>query len=87
MEEEVAIFIRNSDISEEINRIGSHIKTFKKAVQNHKEIGRRLDFIGQEISREANTVGAKAGDYRIAKEVIKIKSAVEKIREQAQNVE
>ena len=87
LEEEIAIFARNSDISEEVMRIDAHLKAFKKAASNSKEIGRRLDFIAQEISREANTIGAKANYFRIARETIKIKSLVEKIREQTQNVE
>lgn len=87
MEEEAAIFARNCDIAEEVQRITSHVVGFKKALSNHGEVGRRLDFIAQEIYREVNTVGAKANDFSIAKEVIKIKSLVEKIREQVQNVE
>ena len=87
LEEEAAIFIRNSDISEEVCRIDAHIKAFRSAVSNHKEVGRRLDFIAQEISREANTIGAKANNFYIARDIIKIKSLVEKIREQTQNVE
>lgn len=87
LEEEAAIFIRSSDISEEVCRIDAHLKAFKRAVSEHKEVGRRLDFIAQEISREANTIGAKANNFCIAKEIIKIKSQVEKIREQTQNVE
>jgi len=87
LEEEAAIFIRNSDIAEELCRIQAHIQAFNRAVRNHKEVGRRLDFIAQELTREANTVGAKANNFTIAKEVIKIKSLVEKIREQTQNAE
>ncbi|MBN1405520.1 MAG: YicC family protein [Candidatus Omnitrophica bacterium] len=87
LEEEAAIFIRNGDIAEEICRIEAHIKAFKKALSNQKELGRHLDFIAQELSREANTIGAKANSFKIAKETIKIKSMVEKIREQTQNVE
>lgn len=87
LEEEAAIFIRNSDITEELCRIQAHIKAFNRAVSKHKEVGRRLDFIAQELTREANTTGAKANNFTIAKEVIKIKSLVEKIREQTQNVE
>ena len=87
VEEEAAIFARTADISEETCRVEAHIKAFRKALFNHKEIGRRLDFIAQEISREANTIGAKANNFKIAGEVIKIKSNIEKIREQAQNVE
>jgi len=87
MEEEAAIFARNSDISEEIHRLSSHISGFKKVLSNHGEAGRRLDFMAQEMHREANTTGAKANDFPISKEVIKIKSLIEKIREQVQNVE
>lgn len=87
IEEEAAIFMRNSDISEEICRIGAHIKAFERAISDHKELGRHLDFIAQELSREANTIGAKANNFKIAKETINIKSLVEKIREQTQNVE
>jgi uncharacterized protein (TIGR00255 family) len=87
MEEEAAIFARNSDISEEVHRMLSHITGFKKILSNHDETGRRLDFIAQEMNREINTVGAKANDFQISKEVIKIKSLIEKIREQVQNVE
>jgi len=87
LEEEAATFIRNYDISEEICRIDAHIKALKKATHNHKGTGKHLDFIAQEISREANTIGAKAGNFKISKEIIKTKGLVEKIREQTQNVE
>jgi len=87
VEEEAAIFARNCDISEEIHRLSSHLINFHKALSNSGEVGRRLDFIAQEMHREINTMGAKANDFPIAKEVIKMKSLVEKIREQAQNVE
>lgn len=87
IEEEAAIFARNCDITEEVHRVSSHISGFKKVLSNHGEVGRRLDFIAQEMHREANTIGAKANDFAISKEVIKIKSLVEKIREQVQNVE
>lgn len=87
IEEEAAIFARNCDISEEIHRLSSHISGFKKVLADHGEIGRRLDFIAQEMYREINTIGAKANDFSISKEGIKIKSLIEKIREQVQNVE
>jgi len=87
IEEEAAIFARNCDITEEIHRICAHISGFRKILSNNGEIGRRLDFVAQEMYREANTIGAKANDFPIAKEVIKIKSHIEKIREQVQNVE
>jgi uncharacterized protein (TIGR00255 family) len=87
MEEEAAIFARNCDISEEIHREAAHIAGFRKILAKNGEAGRRLDFIAQEMHREANTIGAKANDFPISKEVIKIKSLIEKIREQVQNVE
>ncbi|NQT95450.1 MAG: YicC family protein [Candidatus Omnitrophica bacterium] len=87
MEEEAAIFARSSDISEETHRIASHILNFKRILSNHGEAGRRLDFMAQEMYREVNTTGAKANDFPISREVIKIKSLIEKIREQVQNVE
>lgn len=87
IEEEAAIFARNCDIAEEIHRASSHIAGFKKVLSDHGEVGRRLDFMAQEMYREANTIGAKANDFPISKEVIKIKSLIEKIREQVQNVE
>jgi uncharacterized protein (TIGR00255 family) len=87
IEEEAAIFARSCDIAEETHRIASHIAGFKKVLANSSEAGRRLDFIAQEMHREANTIGAKANDFPISKEVIKIKSHIDKIREQVQNVE
>ena len=85
--EEVALFVRNSDVSEELTRIKSHLKAFTTALRNQREAGKELDFIAQELFREANTIGAKSGSFRISRWVIKIKSQIEKIREQLQNVE
>jgi uncharacterized protein (TIGR00255 family) len=85
--EEVALFVRNSDVSEELTRIKSHLKAFTTALRNQGEAGKELDFIAQELFREANTIGAKSGSFRISRWVIKIKSQIEKIREQLQNVE
>ena len=85
--EEVALFVRSCDVSEELTRIKSHLKGFKTALRNQKEAGKELDFIAQELFREANTIGAKASDFKISRWVIKIKSQIEKMREQLQNVE
>lgn len=85
--EEVALFVRNSDVSEELTRIKSHLKGFRSALRNQKEAGRELDFIAQELFREVNTIGAKTSSFKISRWVIKIKSQIEKIREQLQNVE
>jgi uncharacterized protein (TIGR00255 family) len=75
------------DISEEITRINAHIKTLKKSMTRDSEVGKKLDFIAQELIREANTVAAKTQDYCITNSVIEIKAEIEKIREQVQNVE
>ena len=87
IEAEVALFAKNCDIAEELTRLKAHITNFKATIKTSSEAGKVLDFIAQEIQREVNTIGAKSSDYRIAKEVIKIKSEIEKIREQVQNVE
>jgi len=87
IELEVALFAKNSDISEEITRIKSHLKSFGDTVTGQEEVGRKLDFISQELHREINTVGQKTSDYRIAQLAISIKGEVEKIREQIQNLE
>lgn len=84
---EVALYAKNSDISEEITRIKSHLDHVGATFRENSEVGRKIDFIAQELYREANTLGAKSNDTLIAKKVILIKSEIEKIREQAQNIE
>ena len=85
--EEASLFLRNTDISEEIVRIDSHLREMRNLLKKEEEVGRKLDFIAQEVFREINTLSAKANDYLISREVISIKSAVERIREQVQNLE
>lgn len=87
LETEVAMFAKNCDITEEIIRMRSHIKNFKALLSGRQEVGRQLDFVAQELFREINTIGAKAQDIKISKWAIQIKEEIEKIREQAQNVE
>jgi len=87
IELEVALFAKSSDISEELTRIKAHLKSFEETITKQDEVGRKLDFISQELHREINTVGQKTSDYRIAQLAIAIKGEVEKIREQIQNVE
>ena len=87
LEMEVAIFAKNSDISEEITRLGSHLANFNKVLADGGEVGKRIDFIAQELHREINTIGSKASDFKISKNVIEIKGEIEKIREQAKNLE
>ncbi|PIQ89184.1 MAG: YicC family protein [Candidatus Omnitrophica bacterium CG11_big_fil_rev_8_21_14_0_20_42_13] len=88
--EEISAIIKNCDISEEITRLGFHVKVFSEKVKSKKSqgpIGKELDFIAQEMQREANTMGAKSQDAFLSSAVIEIKSQIEKIREQLQNAE
>ena len=87
IELEVALFAKNSDISEEVTRINAHLKSFGETLDQRDEMGRKLDFIAQELHREINTVGQKTNDYKIAQSAIAVKGEIEKIREQIQNIE
>jgi uncharacterized protein (TIGR00255 family) len=84
---EVSLFADRGDISEEIVRLRSHLEQFLSTIQLPESSGRKLDFLTQEMFREANTIGSKANDVEIAREVIEIKTAVERIREMVQNIE
>ncbi|MEO8440558.1 MAG: YicC/YloC family endoribonuclease [Spartobacteria bacterium] len=84
---EVAFFADRSDVSEELTRLESHLAQFAHHLRKDEPVGRTLEFITQEISRELNTLGAKAGDAEISRLVVSCKSEVEKIREQIQNLE
>ncbi len=84
---EVAIFADRSDISEELARLDSHIKQFGQSCTGDGQTGRRLDFICQEMLREANTIASKACDMQITQYVVDIKCRIDRIKEQVQNVE
>jgi uncharacterized protein (TIGR00255 family) len=84
---EVSLFGERSDISEEVVRLRSHLDQFLAAVDSPDSAGRKLEFLTQEMFREANTIGSKASDVQIARQVIEIKTAVERMREMVQNVE
>jgi uncharacterized protein (TIGR00255 family) len=84
---EVAIFADKADINEELTRLESHIQQFKQNMKSSDPIGRKLDFFLQEMNREVNTIGSKANDSAIAKEVVEMKSLLEKMKEQVQNIE
>jgi len=84
---EVAILADRSDISEEIARLDAHLQQFWQICQTDGQAGRRLDFLSQEMLREANTVASKAGDAQIARSVVDIKCLIERLKEQIQNVE
>jgi len=85
--QEVAVMADKSDITEEIVRLESHISQFSDSLRSDEAMGRRLDFLVQEMNREVNTIGSKAGDTEIAKHVLDLKCELEKIREQVQNIE
>lgn len=85
--QEVAYLADRSDITEEITRLRSHITQFRETLDSSGEIGKRLDFLSQELNREANTVLSKSTDVAIKEAALIIKAAVEKLREQVQNVE
>ncbi len=84
---EVAFLVERSDITEETVRMKSHLELFEKWLGRQGEIGRELDFLCQEMNREANTMASKAQLFEVSQEAIAIKSEIEKIREQVQNVE
>ncbi|HEX3658168.1 MAG TPA: YicC/YloC family endoribonuclease [Pirellulales bacterium] len=84
---EVSIFAERSDISEELIRLRSHLGQFDSIMELPESSGRKLEFLTQEMFREANTIGSKANDVQISRHVIDIKAAIERIREMIQNVE
>ena len=84
---EVAIFAERSDVAEEISRLTSHVEQLLKSIDSSEPSGRKLDFIAQEMLREANTIGSKASDSTIAMAVVEMKTAIDRIKEQVQNVE
>ena len=84
---ECAIYADKIAIDEELVRLGSHFREFDRYVESKEPIGRKLDFLLQEMNRETNTIGSKACDSEIARYVIEIKAELEKIREQIQNIE
>lgn len=84
---EVAMFAERADISEETVRLRSHLDQFAGLLEATESAGRKLEFLTQEMFRETNTIGSKSNDVQIARHVIEIKSAIERIREMIQNVE
>jgi len=85
--QEVAFLADRSDISEEIARLRGHIEQFRSIMEDTRDVGKRLDFLTQELNREANTIASKTNNLGIKENALTIKSEIEKIREQVQNVE
>jgi uncharacterized protein (TIGR00255 family) len=84
---EIAVFAERADITEEIQRLTSHLEAFEHACKTGEHAGRKLDFITQEMLREANTIASKANDAEIAKHIVEIKGEIDRLKEQVQNIE
>ena len=84
---EVAVFAERSDISEELARLDSHLQQFTESCESDSQVGRRLDFISQEMLREVNTIASKSADTEITNLVLDMKCRIDRIKEQVQNVE
>ena len=87
IELEAAIFTEKTDITEEITRLKSHLIQFGDLLNSEESVGRKMDFLTQEINREVNTIGSKTNDIEVTSLVVLVKSELEKIREQARNIE
>ncbi len=84
---EVAFFAERSDINEELTRLASHVDQFRERLPDSGPMGRKLEFLTQEMYREVNTIGSKASDPEISREVVEIKVGVDRLREHALNIE
>ena len=87
LNQELAIYADRCDVTEELTRLGSHLAQFESSLKGQEPVGRQLDFLLQEMGREVNTLGSKANDAEISTHVVHMKSELEKIREQVQNIE
>ncbi len=87
LEQEVALLAERSDVTEEVARLISHFDQFSQLLDSSDQVGRRLDFLLQEVARESNTIGAKSQDSELSHLVVELRAEVEKMREQVQNVE
>ena len=87
IEQELVLLMERSDITEELTRLGSHADQMTAYMQEDEPLGRRLDFLLQEMAREINTIGAKSQDLRTSHAVVELKAEIERMREQVQNVE
>ncbi len=86
-EQEVACWAERTDITEELVRAGSHLSQFRALLDGEESVGRKMDFLLQEIHREVNTISSKVNDAEISQRTVEMKSELEKIREQVQNIE
>ncbi len=87
LEQEIVLFAQKVDVAEELDRLQTHIAEVQRALKDDKAVGRRLDFLMQEMNREANTLGSKSADSETTRAAVDLKVIIEQIREQVQNVE
>jgi uncharacterized protein (TIGR00255 family) len=87
LEVELALIAQKIDVDEELDRLESHLVEIRNAIAGEKAVGRRLDFLMQELNREANTLGSKSADTETTKAAVDLKVLIEQMREQIQNVE
>ena len=87
LEQEIALLIQRLDISEEIDRLDGHVQEIRNVMDQDEPIGRRLDFLIQELNREANTISSKAQDSELTRDAVELKVLIEQMREQVQNLE
>jgi uncharacterized protein (TIGR00255 family) len=87
LEQEVVLFAQKTDVDEELDRLATHINETRRVLGESGQIGRRLDFLMQELNREANTLGSKAADLRLTNAAVDLKVLIEQMREQVQNIE
>jgi uncharacterized protein (TIGR00255 family) len=85
--QELAIFMTRSDVDEEISRLGTHLVEVRRVLERGGTVGKRLDFLMQELNREANTLGSKAADNGVSQTAVELKVLIEQMREQVQNIE
>jgi len=87
LEQEIVLFAQKTDVDEELDRLVTHIAEVRRVIEGPGQIGRRLDFLMQELNREANTLGSKAADVRVTNAAVDLKVLIEQMREQVQNIE
>jgi uncharacterized protein (TIGR00255 family) len=85
--QELALFMTRSDVDEEISRLGTHLTEVRRVLERGGTVGKRLDFLMQELNREANTLGSKASDNEVSQTAVELKVLIEQMREQVQNIE
>ncbi len=87
LEQEMLLFAQKTDVDEELDRLTTHITEVRRVLMDRGQVGRRLDFLMQELNREANTLGSKAADVRVTNAAVDLKVLIEQVREQVQNIE